>query len=59
MDERMRRTMIQTVREKLTDAALQLYEVRLVADAEPHHTIMLDTARTTVDECVEILKTLE
>ena len=40
----------------LKEAALQLYEVRLSADAEPYHHAMMDTVRSTLDECFALLK---
>lgn len=44
------------VRAKLEEAALRLYEVRLRADAEPYHRLMLDTVRSTLDKCVKALR---
>ena len=40
---------------KLEEASLQLFEIRLAADVEPYHAAMLDTARNTIDECVQAL----
>ena len=44
-----------SVRTKLEEAALQLYDVRLGANAEPYHRVTLDTVRSTLDECVKLL----
>lgn len=50
--------LLEKARKKLEEVSLELFEVRLDAEGEPYDTVMLDTARNSLDSVIQIITAL-